>query len=215
MTRFRSVLLSLHFWFSPAVTSLSVSITAKCQHHIWLIIRLTDEARTVSAVTLCSFVMMHLKQRYNRWRAKQRDYIQRAANIHSFLNITGLYTCALWSRRKSVQQLRDERQDVKRRGPVIDQPWKWKTLHPVFLPLFTGTGLNVSIAGDRGLHSRVINDPHSPTHCRMWPTWGMWGVSPREGVTVCCQQNATRRSEKYLMSARPSGVRHKFSSHIK
>lgn len=80
MTRFRSVPLSLHFTFTPAVTLLSVSITAKCQHHVWLsIIRLTDEAHTVSAVTLCSFVMMHLKQRDYRWRSKQRDCIQRAA----------------------------------------------------------------------------------------------------------------------------------------
>lgn len=39
MTRFKSVSLSLHFRFSPAVTLLSVSITAKCQHHVWLIIR--------------------------------------------------------------------------------------------------------------------------------------------------------------------------------
>lgn len=157
MTRLRSVSLSLHFRFSPAVTLLSVSITAKCQHHVWLIIRLTDEAHTVSAVTLCSFVMMHLKQRDYRCRAKQRDCIQRVAqHIHGFY--IHVYV------------------DVKRRGPVVDQPWKWKTLHPEFLPLFARARLNVSITGDRGLCSRVINDQHSPTHCRMWRTWGMWGI---------------------------------------
>lgn len=211
MTQFRSVPLSLHFWFSPAVSLLSVSITAKCHHHIWLIIRLTDEAHTVSALNLCSFVMMHLKQWDNRWRAKQRDYIQRAANIHSFLNINGLYQWALWSRLKSVQQLRDKRQDVKRRRPVIDQPRKWKTLHPVFLPLFTGTGLNVSITGDRGLFSRVINDQHPPTHCRMWRTWGMWGVV-HVRVSQCV--STKRNPKKYLMNVLLSGVRRKFSTHI-
>lgn len=140
----------------------------------------------------CSFVMMHLKQRDYRWRAKQRNCIQRAAqHLHGFYIHVDV--------------------DVKCRGPVIYQPWKWKTLHPVFLPLFTRTGLNVSITGDRGLSSRVINDQHSPTHCRMCRKWGMWGVvHVRVNKT---QQNA--RSEKYLMHVLLSRVRHKFSTHIK
>lgn len=160
MTRFRSVSLSLHFRFSPAVNLLSVSITAKCQHHVWLIIRLTDEAHIVSAVTLCSFVMMHLKQQDYRWRAKKkRGWYSESSSFH---------VCV----------------DVKHRGPVIYQPGKWKTLHPVFLPLFTRTGLNVSLTGDRGLCSRVINDQHSPNTLSDVVDVRDARCSPREGVTA-------------------------------